>query len=736
MLAAGAAQAQQQPAQPEDDEEETVYVYGRAIELGEKYTAPLLDLPQSITVIPREVIDQQNLLTMRDILSTLPGITFGAGEGGGGYGDSINLRGYSANNDLTVDGVRDSAQYSRTDPFNLEQIQLVSGANSVYAGAGAVGGSINIVTKTPRGADDVAITAAVGTDAYGRVTFDGEKVLADGFSARLNLMAHQNDVPGRDVETFERWGFAPSFAFDLGPQTQYSVAYVRQEDDNIPQYGVPYALGPYNDGQLPGAPLSAYYGYANADKQETTLDSLTGILEHDFSSNLGLRNVTRWQAVDQLAIVNPPQGSWCVEPGINPWTGAACATPGVYDPSGPRGTTRDTANEILANQTDLTATFATGAIAHTLVAGVSVSQESYGRLSGNSQRNPDGSSVAYPPMDISNPDNVYTGPINFIPNQRADSEVNNQAVYVFDRLQITERLELNGGVRFEHNEGSFDQWAISNPPNPVETPSPTAESEDDLLSYRLGLVFKPTSNSGLYIAHGNSSTPSQSTVNGGCNVTTNCNVDPEEAQNTEIGGKWDAMGGDLSLTAAIFRNERTNFRVNSGDPLVPEQQLDGESRVDGVALGVTGALTDRWTVFANYTFLDSEILQNISDVDVGGGVIDIQAGAPLPVTPEHSGSLWSTYQLTDDLLLGYGATYTGEMSFSRQAAGSPLFFTEGYWVHRAMAAYEINDNLAVQLNVSNLTDEEYFQRIRNNTTNGWATPGDARSAVLSLTYRR
>jgi catecholate siderophore receptor len=740
MLAVGTAARADETAK--EEVEDVIYIYGRAIELGEKYTAPLLDLPQTITVIPREVIDQQNLLTMRDILSTLPGITFGAGEGGGGYGDSINLRGFSANNDITVDGVRDSAQYSRTDPFNLEQLQLVSGANSVYAGAGAVGGSINLVTKRPMGADATTLGAGIGTDGYGRLTVDVEKVLADGVSARLNVMVHQNDVPGRDVESYERWGVAPSLQLELGSRTDVSLAYVHQEDDNIPQYGVPYALGPFNDGPLPGAPTDAYYGYANFDQQEIALDALTGIVEHQLNGDVALRNITRWQRVDQLSRVSPPQGAWCVGSGIDPWTGAACATPGVYLPqttptaTGPRGTTRDNANEILVNQTDVTAQFDTGIIEHTLVAGVVFSQESYERLSGNSLRGPSGEIPTLPPIDIADPDHVYTGPVNFIPNQRADSEVGNQAIYVFDRLQLNDRLEVNGGVRFEHNEGAFDAWAISTPPNPVETPSPTAGNEDELFSYRVGLVWKPTENSSLYVAHGNSMTPSQSSVNGSCNVTTNCNVDPEEAESFEVGGKWDAMGGDLSLTAAIFRNERTNFRVNSGDPLVPEQQLDGQARVDGVALGVTGALTDRWTVFANTTFLDSEVVQNISDIAIGGGQIDFRAGDPLPVTPEHSAGAWSTFEVTRDLVLGYGASYQGEVTFNRATAAADLFYAEAYWVHRAMASYEINDNLAVQLNVNNLADEDYFERIRNNPTNGWATPGAGRSAVLSLTWRR
>jgi catecholate siderophore receptor len=165
-----------------------------------KYTELLRDTPQTITVVPKQVIEDQNLLTMRDILSTVPGITFGAGEGGGGYGDSINLRGFSASNDIQVDGVRDSAQYSRTDPFNLEQVEVVNGASSVYSGGGSVGGTINLVTKAPQMRDFTKISTAVGTDNYKRITLDTNQKLNDTTAARLNLMAHGNDAPGRDYE--------------------------------------------------------------------------------------------------------------------------------------------------------------------------------------------------------------------------------------------------------------------------------------------------------------------------------------------------------------------------------------------------------------------------------------------------------------------------------------------------------------------------------------------------------
>jgi catecholate siderophore receptor len=322
-----------------------------------KYTAPLVEMPQTITVVPREVIEAQNLMSLRDVLSTLPGITFGAGEGGGGYGDSINLRGYSASSDLTVDGVRDSAQYTRSDPFNLEQIEVVNGANSAYAGAGSAGGSINMVSKGPRGRDASEISVGAGSDKYGRVTLDANKLLAEGVAVRLNAMAHSNDVPGRDVEKMRRWGVAPAITFGLMGDTRLTLAYFHQTDDNTPQYGVPYGSNSIVNGPLLGVDPRTYYGYRNIDAQESDVDAATVTFDHDFSDRLSVRNLSRWQTVGQHLVVDPPQGAWCLASGINAQTGAACATPSMFAPSGPRGNYRDTDNTLAYNQTDLRASF-------------------------------------------------------------------------------------------------------------------------------------------------------------------------------------------------------------------------------------------------------------------------------------------------------------------------------------------------------------------------------------------
>lgn len=700
-----------------------------------KYTQPLLNTPQTITVLPSRVLEEQGRQSLVEALSTVPGITFGAGEGGGGYGDSINFRGYSANNNITIDGMRDSAQYNRSDAFNLEQIEVSNGANSVYGGAGNVSGSINLVSKTPKAEDFVRASGTLGTDSYGRATLDANQRVGETSALRLNLMTHQNDVPGRDVEKYERWGVAASYAMGLGTPTQTTLSYFHQEDDNIPQYGVPYYKNAFHDGKLPGVKSSSYYGYKDVATQEIEVDALTFQLDHRFSDTMSLRNQTRLQRVTQFSVVVPPQGTWCLATGLTP-TNAACGSPNTFTPSGPAGTTRDTENNYIGNQTDLTTRFKTGAVDHTLVTGVSISRETYDLTNGNSLRNPNGATPnpTLPSMSISDPSGVYDGPVNFIKAGETESELTNAAVYVFDNAQLTPQWSLNGGLRFERTDAKANVSTFTTPAlGGVETKNPTSKNDESLISYRLGVVFKPAANGSVYAAYGNSQTPSTTTVNGGgCSTAAtngNCNVDPETAVNMEVGTKWDVLGNRLSLTAAVFRNELQNFKVNSGDPTEPDQQTDGKSRVDGIALGAAGQVTQAWGLFANYTYLKSEVLQSVSDYNLSNGLADLQKGDALTNVPEHAASLWTTYRVLPELTVGYGVTYQG--SWYLNSGASPLYKADSYTVHNAMAAYRFSRNLDFQLNVNNLTDELYYTRVRNN---GWATPGDARAVRLAANY--
>jgi len=248
------------------------------------------------------------------------------------------------------------------------------------------------------------------------------------------------------------------------------------------------------------------------------------------------------------------------------------------------------------------------------------------------------------------------------------------------------------------------------------------------------------------VAYGNSETPSQVTVSSGCTAAAaNCDLDPEEARAIEIGGKWDTAGG-MSLTAAIFRNERNKFRVPT-DTVNVVQVLNGKSRVDGLALGASGVIRPGWAVFANYTYLKSELLQGVSTPSQ-----DFRAGDALPNTPEHAFSLWTTYDITPKWQVGYGATYSGEYEFNRAvvpatvgppptaAFRAPLFHAPSYWLHSLAVTWRITPETDVRLNVRNVTDEEYYTRIRSAGSQpiggfGWATPGDTRNATLTVNHR-
>jgi catecholate siderophore receptor len=746
-----------------------------------KATAPLLDTPQTVTVISNQTIRQQNLLTLRDALATIPGITFGAGEGGGGFGDSINLRGYSANNDITQDGVRDSAQYSRTDPFNLQQIEVYNGANSVFNGSGSVGGTINLASKLPEASDLTVIEAGIGTDNYYRAAVDSNLRVSDLVAIRLNGMIHRNDYPGRDVEKYKRWGLAPSVTVGIDSPTRATLSYYHQYDNNTPTYGVPFYVSDTNPGPLPGIDRSDYFGIENLDRQRITQDRLTLQLDHEFNDNLSIRNLSRWQRVHQPTRTSAPQGAFCLDNGLQP-NGQACTVtltnvltpggtlgsvtvivpPGFYQPNGPRGLVRDQENKLLYNQTDLT--FVTGeedGIHNILVVGGSLTWEKYSIETASLARTPGGIAVVLPLIDFSDPETVYTGPLNYTVTARSKSDTGNQAIYAFDTLELG-AFELNAGLRYEHAHADFQNIPLAvYPPGTVPlTPAqllPQKNSEN-LFSWRVGAVYKPSETSSLYIAHANAKTPSSATVRLGCGtiivsgpgIADPCAVAPEKARSYEIGAKADVFDGALQLTAALFRNERSNFRVPSNDPALPTslQVIDGKSRVNGLALGAAGRINQAWSLFANYTYLDSKVLQSVSDFCLdnpgvnGCPAVDPQSGNVLIQTPKHSASLWTTYLLPFGLQLGYGFTYQGSFATNQSVPANLVQYkADDYLTQRAMLSYAMDNGVTIQLNVQNLFDKKYYTSIRNNVnattgvvTGGWAMPGEGRAARLSVYY--
>ncbi len=720
-----------------------------------KFTEPLRDTPMSITVLSKDLIADQGVLTLRQILSNVPGITFGAGEGGSGFGDKINIRGFDASNDISIDGIRDSAQTSRNDPFNIEQIEVFKGASSVNSGAGAVGGSINLVSKTPEAKAFRRLSGGVGTQDYGRFTADVNQPISDTAAVRINAMVHQQKFAERDVTSASRWGVAPSVSLGLGTPTQLTLSYYHQYDDNIPDYGIPFR----NYQPVPGVSRSNYYGFSNVDKQQIKNDTLTSILEHNFNSQVKVRNATRFGSNQTDATTNGVEGDVCLVIGDYPLGTVMpvsttspppkCTTAGTYTPrSGPNGQIRNTQNDILVNQTDVTWNFNTGAVAHTAVTGIQISKETYHLDSGSIFRNGNGTTyLPYPTTSLYDPNNFWTLPLNPTITTKTDTSVNDSAIYAFDTIKFGQHWIVNGGLRYEYNRSTATTFTRSaatatTPPgefalaanNPLST-------GDKLLSYRLGLIYKPTEIGTVYAAFGNSKLPTSYGGNtlGACantpatstaNASNTCAVKPETAISYEIGTKWDVLDQKLALTADVFRTERTNFKVASGDATVAFQQLDGESRVEGIELGAAGQITKNWSLTAGYTFQRSEIIRSISKYSLSQGKVDPQAGRPLANLPRNAVSLWTTYEWPMGLQLGYGLNYVSDL-YQTATVDAKL---DGYVLQNALFGYKANKDLSFALNVNNLTNRVYYQQLRGTQASGWVNPGTGRNAVLTANY--
>jgi catecholate siderophore receptor len=420
---------------------------------------------------------------------------------------------------------------------------------------------------------------------------------------------------------------------------------------------------------------------------------------------------------------------------------------------------RDQINDLLYSQTDLrVVTGEAGKLLNTLVVGFSAMQEDYQLTTANLLRDAQGNVLAQPDISLSNPNTIWTGATNYIVSGNSYGDSRNVAVYAFDTLELG-KFEVNGGVRYENARNIFRADTVATPASGgATTTGPRQRSQDNLFSYRIGAVFKPAEHLSFYAAFANSKTPSSATVRAGCTsgsaatLSDYCDVAPETARSYEIGAKANLMGGKLLATAALFRNERTNYRVSSNDPVNPTLQvLDGHSRVDGVALGLTGNITPEWLIFANYTYLDSKIVQGTSDSCVANprtacsnSVVlpDPSKGDHLIQTPEHSGSIYTSYRLPFGLELGYGVTYQGSFALNQSNLfNRTQYRSDDYWVHRAFLAWNFNNGLTAQLNVQNLFDKKYYTGIRNNisatngvVSGGWATLGEGRAARLSLFY--
>lgn len=693
---------------------------------------PLLNTPQTVNVVTQQVLQEQRLTSMEDALRTVPGITFAAGEGGN-QGDTPIIRGFAARGDIFRDGIRDPGWYTR-DLFNVDRVEVYKGPSAFAFGRGSTGGAINLVTKLPTGIPYIE-GFVTGTTAGGYRTELDASGKKDNVSGRIAAMYQDMPTPGRDNVGVKRWGVAPSIKVDLNPETRAIISYIYQGEESVPDYGVPYLPAPvrspttgaltnggyYGNGQattpIP-VPRSNWYGVKNgplADVVRTDTHIGTIKVERDLAPDLKISNATRYVSNNRFAINTAPRSLLQAD-------NATAVTPGYPVDQMTIGRQHfqiETNNTLLTNQTDIGGKFYTGSLLHTFSAGLEATRETRYQQrargvgpTGNASNlcdpaQPACRTSAYYPVDTS------FGGIFGGWNTSLSTETTTVAAYAFDQIKINEYFEVLGSIRHDHYKAEFGDPGNATPANR------NLSRTDDMTSWRVGGVFHPTKNSSVYAAYGTSFNPSAElgVLSSAINNAASPLLDPEKNTTVEVGAKADFLNNKLSVTGAIFRIEKTNLRIPS-DPsnTAAALVLDGLARVDGIELGIAGALTDKWSVFAGYSYLQSEIVKTSNRAELG---------RELPSTPHNNFNLWTSYAITPDFTIGGGVQYQDDAF----ANTTNTTYVPSFWKFDAMAAYKVTRNSTLQLNVYNIGDAMYYAQYYA----GHAVPASGRYA--SLTYR-
>jgi catecholate siderophore receptor len=709
-----------------------------------KFTQPLVDTPQTITVVKKEVLQQQGAKTLTEALRNTPGITLQLGENGNTQsGDAISMRGFDTQSSIYVDGVRDVGTITR-DMFNTEQVEVVKGPSGSDNGRGAPTGYVNLSTKVP-----MAESFANGSVMYGsadqyRITADLNRPLDGpiaGTALRLNVMGQGGGVAGRDWVENRSWGIAPSLAFGLGSATRTYIYYLHMRQDNRPDGGIPtVGLPGYYAAPLSTAGIRArkvdtsnYYG-SLSDFDDVTADMLTARFEHDFTPTLKLKNTTRWGYTEQFrstTSVIGPTFTNLNDPST--WTVARNRADGTNRQSD-GGQSKLQTNEIITNQTNVTADFTTGSIQHALSAGVEFIYEKQNRkhLQGASG----GTGAAngtFPAANLYNPDPTFAL-FNYDPRPNGaydEGKTKTAAVYAFDTLTLNPQWKLTAGLRWEHYTTDFKSRRVAAPAGQGPASYTELDDSDDLLSWKLGLLYKPAENGSIYLAYATSSNPpggssfQLSTSNTNANQAVNNPVfDPQEARTVELGTKWDLLDNRLAVTGALYRTEVKNeVYVDSVSNLAVQL---GEKRVQGAELALQGQIAPNWSAMAGLAYTETEVTRGANN----------QVGAVLAFTPKWAFTSWTSYRLPIGLTVAGGARYEGSKvrQISNSTAPSTgISKTDAYWVFDAMAAYELSKNVTLQLNVYNLLDKDYVASV--NGSGSRYTPGVPRSFQASANFK-
>ena len=671
--------------------------------VGAKVPTPVRDIPQSITIINRPLMEAQSASSLVDALRYVPGITISAGEGGQ-IGDNINLRGFSARTDLFLDGIRDRGQ-ARRDTFFLDSIEVLKGPSSMLFGRGSTGGVINQVTKRPTLVPLAEATVTLGTDNYRRATLDVNRPLSDTSAFRISALAHDADSTRDEVES-KRLGIAPSLSFGIGTPTEVRFFALVERNRDLPDYGFPLVAvnGPGSVRKPIEAPADRFYGYLD-DHFDQNIGLFGATIQHKLSSHLTLRNQTQFGRNTTDARPTP-LGAVTVIGGGTP----SHATPLGRMEAARQDRDRNVTDSSLVNQTDLIARVEAGGVRHTITTGIELAIDK-----SDTDRN-----TWVPtnvPINLGNPVNGTRPGAPFL-SRTTDTSADSIGAYVNDQMEIGRRWKIVGGLRWDRFNADTTQ--LDYDASGAVTSASALSKLDRMWSTRAGIIYQPTDFQSYYVSYGTSFNPSAEAIS---QSATTANLDPEKNRSYEAGAKWDLLGGNVLLNAALFRIEKTNARTP--DPLTGAQVLAGEVRVDGAELGVVGRITPAWQVFGGYTYLDGEIVKS-PQIGTGADAGIPAEGKTFPNTPRHSASLWSTYLFPGGWEAGAGLVHVSKWYLNNFETA----LTDGYTRADATLAYH-QRRYDVRLSLLNVTDEQYF----DTASAGRAVPAEGRKVLLTFTYR-
>lgn len=706
LIALTQANAQNAPSFDNTNSDDEIIVEGQRFLSIDKLNAvktptPIINVPQSLSIIGKEQIQDQAFTSISDITRYTPGLTISQGEG---HRDAIIIRGQQTTADFFQDGIRDDVQYFRP-LYNIEQVEVLRGSNALLFGRGGTGGIVNRVTKkATAGIDFTNATASV--DSFGAFlgSVDKNFDISDTVGFRLNGF-YEDFNNHRDFFGGRRFGFNPTTLFQLSPDTSITLSYEYLNDDRVVDRGVTSQ----NVEGGPDVPLEGFDNtfFGSPDENFATLEAniIRTRIDHKFSENI-IGNITA-QYADYNKVYSNLFASEEVE-----------VVNGTFDQIELDGY-RDTTNrENFFIQGNVVSTFDTGFFSHLVLIGgeYSVQDTRNARLDNvfdvNGDGIFDGNEVAGSPDD----DQLlfdFTDPLN-IPsfafvdlNRNRDTTVRVFSAYLQDQIDITQNLKLVAGIRFD----SFDIDVLD-----IFEVDQGNDGEfsrlDEEFSPRFGLIYKPAENISFYASFSRSFLPRSGEQFLTLNLT-NSQTEPQSFENIEAGLKWD-IKPDLSFTAAVFELDRDSFLTVETEDVGQLTAVEG-SVTRGFELQFFGNLTDWWSVNTGYSYLDGE-------VEFEGSTLD---GNRTRQTPTNSFSLWNNFQITPKFSIGGGLTHQSSF-FVRE---DNLVEVPGYTRFDAAAYYDVNDGLRLQLNIENLFDTDYFPDAHSNDNITTGKPLNARFSI-------